>query len=209
MAAADDLGDGRVSATAGPRAPLFAAGIRIGATLFLLAFSAFVGGFLVFADQVVNSREPARPHADGIVALTGGPQRIADAVALLQRGSADRLLISGVYERTSADALADRTPELASLLGCCVDIGYSARNTKGNAREAGEWARQRGYDSLIVVTSAYHMPRSLAEMSRELPRVRLVPFPVQSERLAHWYSDPATFRLLLVEYTKYIVARLT
>ncbi|MGQ7791704.1 YdcF family protein [Faunimonas sp. B44] len=182
--------------------------IRLLSVVAVVAFSAFVGGFLVFADQVTNSRPPARPQADGIVALTGGAQRIEGAVDLLGRGSANRLLISGVYERTSPDALADRTPKLAALLDCCVDIGYAAHDTKGNARETREWARVNGYDSLIVVTSAYHMPRSLAEMARELPNVRLVPFPIHTEKLSGWYSNRQTLRLLLVEYTKYIVARL-
>lgn len=179
-----------------------------GATLAVVAAaSAFAGGFLVFADQVVSARPPERPRADGIVALTGGPRRIESAVDLLGAGSGNRLLISGVYQRTSPDALALRNPRLASLIDCCIDIGYEAQDTRGNAREARNWARRNGYDSLIVVTSAYHMPRSMAEIARAMPDVRLVPYPIQAGTVRAWFADPAAFRLLLVEYAKYVVAR--
>lgn len=178
------------------------------AVAIVVGLSAFAGGFLVFADHVARASAPDEPRADGIVALTGGEQRIEDAAELLQHGSGRRLLISGVNESTSADALAERSPELADALECCVDIGREARDTRGNAEETRDWARQRGYDSLIVVTSAYHMPRSLAEIGRELPGVELVPYPVNADGrdYAGWQSDPELFRLLLVEYSKYIVA---
>jgi uncharacterized SAM-binding protein YcdF (DUF218 family) len=115
-----------------------------------------------------------------------------------------------VNESTSADALAERSPQLGGVLHCCVDLGREAHDTRGNAVETREWVRRRGYDSLIVVTSAYHMPRSLAEIGRELPDVRLVPYPVNPDGLdyAGWQRDPELFRLLLVEYTKYTLARL-
>jgi uncharacterized SAM-binding protein YcdF (DUF218 family) len=176
----------------------------------LVAGSGFVGGFLVFADQVTSAVPPANPRADGIVALTGGPRRIDDAVALLGRGSAQRLLISGVHETTSAAALADGRPELMPLFRCCIDMGYEALDTRGNAAETGQWARSRGYGSLIVVTSAFHMPRSLAEMQRALPDVDLVPYPVQDsgKQLRRWPTDRRAFRLLFTEYVKYLAARL-
>ena len=176
----------------------------------LVAVSAYVGGFLVFADQVANARPPKSPHADGIVALTGGPQRIEDAAALLNRGSAERLLISGVHESTTAGALAGRDPQLARLLNCCVDLGREALDTYGNALETRKWAKALGYDSLIVVTSAYHMPRSLAELGRALPEVELVAYPVNPDgrNYSEWLDDPHLLRLLLIEYTKYVLARL-
>lgn len=199
---------------AGPRRRSWPVAWRRGAAVLALcagaAASAFVGGFLVFADQVTSAQPPSNPRADAIVALTGGPRRIDDALALLGRGSARRLLISGVHENTSAAALAGGRPEHSELFECCIDIGRQALDTRGNAAETGEWARRRGYDSLIVVTSAFHMPRSLAEIQRVLPDVDLVPFPVQDDerRLQGWLTEWRSFKLLFVEYVKYIAARL-
>lgn len=178
--------------------------------LFVVAFSAFIGGFFVFADQVATAEPPSSPLADGIVALTGDTGRIGTAIDLLSHDSANRLLISGVDREISAEMLRNVFPASASLFGCCIDIGRAARDTRGNAREARDWAKARGYRSLIVVTSAYHMPRSLSEMSRILPGVELVPVPVQPVHrdLGAWMTNSSTFRLLLIEYVKYILSRL-
>ncbi len=178
--------------------------------LFIVASSAFIGGFFVFADQVTTAKPPSSPQADGIVALTGDTGRIGKAIDLLSHDSATRLLISGVDRTISVETLRNFFPASASLFGCCIDIGRAARDTRGNAMEARDWARSRGYRSLIIVTSAYHMPRSLSEMSRALPEVELVPVPVQPVHydLGEWMRDGSTFRLLLTEYVKYVLSRL-
>ena len=176
----------------------------------VVASSAFIGGFFVFADQVATAEPPRSPRADGIVALTGDTGRIGKAIDLLNHDSATRLLISGVDQATSVQTLRNVFPASTSLFNCCIDIGRAALDTRGNARETRDWARARGFRSLIVVTSAYHMPRSLTEINRVLPEVELVPVPVQPahQDLSAWMSSSTTFRLLLTEYTKYIVSRL-
>jgi uncharacterized SAM-binding protein YcdF (DUF218 family) len=92
---------------------------------------------------------------------------------------------------------------------CCVDFDRS-RNTLGNAIETRRWAERRGFRSLIVVTSNYHMPRALAEIAHQLPNVTLVPFPVVTDRqrAEPWWGSVANVRLMLTEYLKYLFARL-
>jgi uncharacterized SAM-binding protein YcdF (DUF218 family) len=104
-------------------------------------------------------------HADGIVALTGGSERIAEAVHLLAHGFAVRLLVIGVNQATTGTEIARLMPQFGAELSCCVDLGYEAQNTAGNAWEAKRWARAPAMRSLIIVTSAYHMPRALAEIA--------------------------------------------
>jgi uncharacterized SAM-binding protein YcdF (DUF218 family) len=147
--------------------------------------------------------------ADGIVVLTGGASRIADAIELLAAGHGKRLLISGVHPTTTANVIARLVPEYGGLLSCCVDLDHSAVNTVGNAQETRRWAKARGFRSLIVVTSSYHMPRTMAELGRQLPDVALVPFPVVTEKMRAepWWASPPTARLLLTEYLKYLVAQ--
>lgn len=148
------------------------------------------------------------PHAEGIVALTGGSDRISDAVDLVASGHASRLLITGVNQATSGEEIARLTPHFGALLDCCIDLGYDALNTIGNAAETRRWARSRGIShSLIIVTSNYHMPRALLEIGHALPGVTLVPHPVVSERLrAGLLSDPQVARLVALEYLKYVAA---
>lgn len=178
--------------------------------LGLVATGFFAGGFLKYADDVTALRIPSPLVADGIVVLTGGAERISGAVELLAAGRARRLLISGVNPGSTPGQIArsvDATPE---LMACCIDLDRRAANTIGNAIETAKWARTNGFLSLIVVTSAYHMPRSMLELRHAMPDIRLIPFPVTRTTLEldHWQRNWPTLSLMVQEYTKYLATRL-
>jgi uncharacterized SAM-binding protein YcdF (DUF218 family) len=164
-------------------------------------------GFVWYAALVSEEATPNR-SAEAIVALTGGPERIGEAVEQLAAGHGQRLLITGVNRATHADTLARLVPRYEALFACCVDIDHSAINTIGNAIETRRWARDHGFHSLMVVTSSYHMPRALAEIAHQLPDVTLVPFPVITEhqRAEPWWASANSARMLASEYLKYLVA---
>jgi uncharacterized SAM-binding protein YcdF (DUF218 family) len=176
---------------------------------FALSALAMFAGFFVFVGSLDRAEEPSPGRADGIVALTGGAERIADAMELLARGRGGRLLITGVNEKTTRDELARQRPDLRTFFLCCVDLDYRALNTIGNAEQTRRWARHNNFSSLLVVTSTYHMPRSLAEIGHALPGVKLIPHAVVPERLdmEGWWREPNTIRLLMVEYAKLVVAK--
>ena len=180
---------------------------RLVAAGLAIAAGALALGFVVYALRASDEVIPTR-GADAIVALTGGPERIAEALEQLAAGQGKRLLITGVNRSTNAEALARIVPHYVSWFACCVDIDHSAINTIGNAIETRRWARQHGFRSLLVVTSGYHMPRALAEIAHQLPDVALVPFPVftDHQRAEPWWSSASTARLLMSEYVKYLIA---
>ena len=99
-------------------------------------------------------------------------------------------------------------PESRDWFGCCVDLDHSAVNTRSNAAETRRWVQERGFRSLIVVTSNYHMPRAIVEMSHAMPDVELIPFAVIGDKWRDepWWTSGTTFRLLLSEYAKYLAA---
>ena len=165
-------------------------------------------GFLWFVNRLPEGEVPMKTKADAIVVLTGSAFRIADALELLAAGHGKRLLITGVYPDTKLMEIARMTPQFEKWFACCVDLDHVALDTIGNAVETKRWARGQGVKSLIIVTSDFHLPRALAEISHELPDVTLVPFPVVSDRVRveTWWSNPATARLLFWEYLKYMVA---
>jgi len=168
--------------------------------------AALLLGFIAFANMIYKSDRGAVERADAIVVLTGGQNRILEAVKLLAKGHAGRMLISGVNKQTSKTTLSRLTPKYERLFKCCVDVGYRARDTIGNAKEIADWAKSNKYSSLIVVTASYHMPRSMGELRRVAPDIRLISFPVVTKnfKIRSWWSHPGTARLLMTEYAKFL-----
>jgi len=172
---------------------------------FCVSLLLLVGlGFVWFIRDVPAEEVPLDRNADGIVALTGGASRIADAIELLASGRGKRLLISGAYRATNSKEISRLNPEFERWVRCCVDFDRSL-NTLGNALETKRWAESRGFRSLIVVTSNYHMPRALAEIAHQLPDVALVPFPVVTDRQRT--ERLVTMRRMFVEYVKFVFAK--
>jgi hypothetical protein len=129
---------------------------------------------------------------------------------LLAAGYGKRLLISGVHPSSAASAISRSLPERQPYFSCCVDLDRSAVNTRSNAAETRRWAHERGFTSLIVVTSNYHMPRAIVELSHAMPDIELIPYAVVGEKWREepWYEGGPTLRLVLSEYVKYVAAQL-
>lgn len=185
---------------------------RLARGLFALAgFCAvlFIGGFFLFVSTIERSERHPTEQADGIVALTGGAERIGDAIDLLAAGHGRRLLISGVNERTGIEAITRLNPTQRHWIDCCVDLDYRARNTIGNAIETRRWMRKNHFETIAVVTSNYHMPRTLVELRHVLTEGEtMVAHPVIADGfdVDRWWSDPAAARLVGAEYVKFLVA---
>jgi uncharacterized SAM-binding protein YcdF (DUF218 family) len=173
------------------------------ARLLLIVPVAWFVGFLWFAQDALRTPPPP-PHADGIVALTGGADRVSTALTLLRAGRADRLLISGVHDNIELPDLVRGTGLDPVPLQDRVTVGHEAADTLGNAAETAAWVKAEGVRSLIVVTAGYHMRRALTELGRDLPGVVLYPAPVVPAALRH--GSLARLRLLAEEYTKWLAA---
>ena len=186
----------------------FVAVAALGLSLCAVGGLAFAWSFAAFVDRIAATETPPVRHAEAAVALTGGADRIADAVDLLAKGYAGRLLITGVNPATTRGEIVRQTPAARSLIDCCIALGYEAENTVGNAAETERWVRANHIRSLIIVTSNYHMPRALAEMGSALPGVDLVAYPVVASEAQgrRWWSDGASARLILWEWAKYTAA---
>jgi uncharacterized SAM-binding protein YcdF (DUF218 family) len=175
--------------------------------LLVLLCAAWAGGFVLYLIDVETAAPPnPMPRADGIVALTGGDDRVSAALTLLAQHDAPRLLISGVGRGTNlGDFTADDVSATTRYAGD-ITLGHMAGTTYGNALEAADWVHSYHLRTLIIVTADYHMPRAMLEMRWHLPGITLIPAPVRPPAMNDLFSR-STIRLLTGEYMKYLVVR--
>ncbi|TLP46812.1 MULTISPECIES: YdcF family protein [Cohaesibacter] len=146
---------------------------RLIALLVLLTIAMLGMGLAGYTGYVLLASEREPEPADAIVVVTGGAGRLEKAIELLKQEKGKRLLISGVHPGYGPITLERRYKLTKNQIACCVDLDSRALNTVANATQTAEWARRYGFESLIIVTSAYHMPRTMLEMRRAAPDIRL------------------------------------
>jgi uncharacterized SAM-binding protein YcdF (DUF218 family) len=179
-----------------------------GLAAVLIVALIWTAGLLAFADRIARLTPADEPApADGIVALTGGSDlRLQAGADLLESGKGRRLLVSGVNRQATRSDVWNVTGAAKPLFDCCVDLGFTAADTLGNARESAQWARSMGYRRLILVTADYHMPRALIELKSAMPEAEVTPYPVATPMLdsRHWWATSPGARRMIEEYCKYL-----
>ena len=175
----------------------------------LVGVVVIVTHFILFVGRLpIRLPDTDTGSVDGIVVVTGGAERVAEGIRLLDAGRGQRLLISGVHVTATPAAIAEKAKVPVELFLCCVDLDRRALNTIANAMEIKRWAALRRYQTIIVVTAAYHMPRALNEIRAAAPDLMLFAYPVipPGFEASDWWRDWETFRLLSVEYLKYVIS---
>ena len=161
-------------------------------------------GFFLFSFITIALKYFTLEDRQAIIVLTGGPDRISESVRLLKENRAPRLFISGVNKSVSPETiLKGIEPELKDK----IQLGYMADSTYTNALETSQWIKENQLNNIILVTSFYHMPRSLLEMHHRLPNLEMTPysiFPRQFGESTHWIYTNYAWQLFL-EYNKFLV----
>lgn len=165
---------------------------------FSLVLLAYLLGFLVFAVTLGSPAEDQR--TDAAVAITGASGRIEHAMEVLADGDVKRVLIAGTDPSVTKPDLIDRLGGKERLVNCCVDLGSESVDTRSNAEEAKRWLDRRGYKSLRLITSDWHMRRARYEFRKVLgDSYEVVPDAVRSQ---------PGFMTLFGEYNKYLLRRI-
>jgi uncharacterized SAM-binding protein YcdF (DUF218 family) len=165
---------------------------------FLLLLYAI--GFMLFAFTLGKPAPSNAPASDAVVVLTGGAGRLEHGVDVLAQHKAKRLLVSGADPAVTKADIAKRLGGKSALLRCCVDLGSESVDTRSNAEEAQRWLKQRGYKSLRLITSDWHMRRARYEFEKVLgPTYRLQTDAVRGE---------PSLLTLFGEYNKYVLRRM-
>ena len=182
--------------------------ILLSSISFIIAGTISLFSLLSFVDQIPESANSNHDQTDAIVVLTGGSNRLDEGLNLLARRKAKKLFVSGVYRGIDVRRLLSLSRRSPSDLVCCIEIGHNATSTEGNAEETKLWMDREGFQSLRLVTSNYHMPRSIREFRHYMPNIRHIPhavFPAHFKR-QDWWRWPGTASLILTEYAKYLMS---
>ena len=103
--------------------------------LLLLLVLIWVGGLMWFTRTMPKALADGTTTTDAIVVLTGGSERLKTGLKLLSDRKSRKLFISGVYRGVEVAELMDILRGSPADFDCCVTLGYSADDTRGNARE--------------------------------------------------------------------------
>jgi uncharacterized SAM-binding protein YcdF (DUF218 family) len=185
-------------------------------TLWLvLLMTVWLAGLGWFIQQIPKKEsQGAISTADCIVLLTGGKGRLEVALKLLAEGKGKVLFVSGAGKEVTVKDLVGRATATTQLALSHryggkppIILGQQAENTIGNASETAAWISTTDYKSLLLVTSNYHMPRSLNEFHEHLPDIKITPAPVYPEDFsADPIDDEDNRALLMSEYHKFLAS---
>lgn len=161
-------------------------------------------GLAFFIYLIPFSFEEMLEPTDGIVVFTGGKTRLQTALSLFQQKKSKHLLISGVNPDATFREVVGDTPFVY------VTLGYQAQDTLGNAEETAAWVKAHQIKTLRLITSNYHMPRSLLELRRFLPEILIIPHAIIREKFLtpHWWHHFPLLTLVIQEYNKFLFALL-
>ena len=175
----------------------------------ILALIVWILGLIWYVREVPASHQYSQTKTEAIVVLTGGSGRLEVGLQLLSEGYSELLFISGVARGVDVQELLKLVHRKPTEFACCIAIGYQADNTAGNAYETSVWLSKNKLQSLRLVTASYHMPRSLFEFRRIMPKIKIVPHPVFPSQFKRkgWWRWPGTAELLASEFNKYLIAQ--
>jgi uncharacterized SAM-binding protein YcdF (DUF218 family) len=170
---------------------------------------AYIYGLINFVSELSNIKVNKNQKTDAIVILTGGKNRISTGLNLLERKLSNKVFISGVYKNVNINKIFKIEKVQTKGLKNKITLGYLAENTSQNARETINWAITENVKTIRLVTSIYHIPRSVLEFSYENKLIKIIAHPVYSEnlKLKNWWKWKGTTYLLAREYFKYLLTK--
>ncbi|MEG8099189.1 YdcF family protein [Candidatus Liberibacter brunswickensis] len=163
----------------------------------------FIIGFISFINCVQRMRIPNHPLVNAIVVLTGEKIRIEKSFELLENNIGSKVFISGVHHSVSKDILIKKIPIKKDLAECCIDIGYKALNTSGNATEISEWAKKHNFHHVLIVTHDYHIIRTFLELNRVNNTINFIPYPIISPSVQN-NNLILNMRMLIIIFIEYL-----
>ena len=182
-------------------------------SLLWIFFNLFIGfiAFLVLINNNYSEENVIDPNSKFIVVATGGSNRILEGINIFNKYEKMKMLITGVGEGITksdiAKAISANNKQI-KFLNCCVDLGNSALNTRGNAKEAFLWLTKNNSKNSFLVTANYHMPRLINEFNKVDPKLilNIIPVKPKLDPVKDIYI-PSNFSIVFREYLKFLITK--
>lgn len=184
----------------------------------LFALFIYLLGFIYFIFTLNYNPQYPNEKTDAIITLTGETKRITTSIEELAKGNAKQLFISGVYRQAPIEKVIDKT--IISLqkqkklttdgntLKSKIKTG-KAENTIENGIESAIWVNKNKIETIRLITSYYHMPRSKLIFQKYLPNTTIIYHPILlDDKKPNPFTDIKLLTLMLSEYNKYIITYL-
>ncbi|MBI5904479.1 MAG: YdcF family protein [Deltaproteobacteria bacterium] len=135
---------------------------------------------------------PASRAADAVFVLSGGEGRIQEGYREWTERGAGELYILGAGVGVELTRILPEASALPASSRSRIHVEMWSENTLENAFSAKSVVGSRGFTSVVVVTSDYHVPRAYLAFRKVLsPGLDLTVLPVRSER---WERPGAAWR---------------
>ena len=181
--------------------------------LFLIAY--FFIELNSFKERILTLQKNPINLSSKVVILTGGTNRIKEGFEViykLDKKSITNLnvLVSGTGKGFSKLSLQEKlNPGFdLRLIECCVELDSVSQNTYSNAIETSKWVSKNNIEEILLITSNYHIPRSILEFQNKMPNLKILYYPIipKKHQINKWLKSFETFSLIFIEYCKYIIA---
>jgi uncharacterized SAM-binding protein YcdF (DUF218 family) len=177
---------------------------------FLIAISIFWWFFYllnIFPEKYhTNIEYFKQTPKSAIIVLTGGKGRFEKGLSILKSNISEKLFVSGVFPGVDLKKKYISNMNESKLFDCCIYYGNEAINTKENAEEVKEWLGNNDIDTIFLVSSYYHLPRSKIIFENKMPQTKILLIPSEDnffeskEFLTHLFN----LKLIVIEYLKII-----
>ena len=172
--------------------------------LIILSILSFIFGFIKFFSLIKNFKTSENVNIQGIAVLTGGKGRISEAIKVFRENPLSYLLISGVDKNIDIEEIIPNE----FLINPRVSIDKNSETTLDNADEIVKWSQKNSIKNIIIVTSDYHLPRSMLILANRGNDLTFYPHPVASSIYLekNLFKDTKILKFLLEEYFKYLLS---
>ena len=172
--------------------------------ILALMILSLICGFEMYLIKIHNNQVSFNYQTDGIAVLTGGKGRIDLGLELFIRNKNLRLIISGVDKKVSDKSIIPYNIKNKTR----ITIDKVSETTYENAKIINEWTSKYKLQNVTVITSYYHMPRSMMLIKSLTPSINFYAYPVEkkvSNKISFRESMPYYF-FLTEEYVKYLLS---